>query len=332
MATDYSYVFVHLHRDYSPARWPAMTRHGAPHKPFLLLVVMDLIAHGQITTNFIQFNAELIDAFDLYWRKLLGDGNRSVSAVLPFYHLQSDGFWHLAPVPGKELALQAGGQIRTLGKLHELVLGATLDGALYRLLCESGSRDELRGRLIEAHFDIEARPILLEVGQIAAESYQYGLEMLNSLDRRFKLEEAPGVDARYHTEARSTAFRRQVLRAYDHTCAFCGVRLLTPEGRTAVEAAHIVPWTHSHNDDPRNGLALCGLHHWTFDEGLVTLSTSYQLEVSPIACSDGRAEPVVQLAGRPVGLPAEPVLHPAVEAIRWHRRNIFRRDAPEVLL
>ena len=46
----------------------------------------------------------------------------------------------------------------------------------------------------------------------------------------------------------------------------------TPEGRTAVAAAHIIPWRYSHNDDPRNGMALCGLHHWTFDEGLVTIT------------------------------------------------------------
>ncbi|MCB8986015.1 MAG: HNH endonuclease [Ardenticatenaceae bacterium] len=26
-------------------------------------------------------------------------------------------------------------------------------------------------------------------------------------------------------------------------------------------AAHIIPWSESHNDDPRNGLALCHLCH-----------------------------------------------------------------------
>jgi len=30
----------------------------------------------------------------------------------------------------------------------------------------------------------------------------------------------------------------------------------------------IVPWGLTHNDDPRNGMALCRLCYWTFDEGL----------------------------------------------------------------
>jgi len=59
------------------------------------------------------------------------------------------------------------------------------------------------------------------------------------------------------------------------------VRILTAEGHTAVTAAHIIPWSYSHNDDPRNGLALCHLCHWTFDEGLVTLTDRYQVKTSP---------------------------------------------------
>ena len=43
----------------------------------------------------------------------------------------------------------------------------------------------------------------------------------------------------------------------------------TIDGHTAVDAAHIIPWSISHNDDPRNGLALCKLCHWSFDEGLL---------------------------------------------------------------
>lgn len=47
------------------------------------------------------------------------------------------------------------------------------------------------------------------------------------------------------------------------------------DGHTAVDAAHIVPWSVSHNDDPRNGMALCRLCHWTFDEGLLGVSQRY---------------------------------------------------------
>jgi putative restriction endonuclease len=44
--------------------------------------------------------------------------------------------------------------------------------------------------------------------------------------------------------------------------------MLTVEGRTVVDAAHIIPWSILHNDDVQNGIALCRICHWTFGEGL----------------------------------------------------------------
>lgn len=121
--------------------------------------------------------------------------------------------------------------------------------------------------------------------------------------------------------------------AYNHTCAVCGVRIVTPEGRTAVAAAHIVPWSISHNDDPRNGMALCGLHHWMFDQGLIGIATDYHIQVSPIVATDDEATaPVWQLVERTLQLPTQQLIWPAKVALRWHLENIFRADIPPRLL
>jgi len=48
---------------------------------------------------------------------------------------------------------------------------------------------------------------------------------------------------------------------YNHRCALCGIRMLTPDGHTVVEAAHIIPWRQSRDDKPTNGMALCRLCH-----------------------------------------------------------------------
>jgi len=66
---------------------------------------------------------------------------------------------------------------------------------------------------------------------------------------------------------------------------------VTADGHTAVAAAHIIPWRYSHNDDPRNGLALCYLCHWTFDEGLVILTDRYQVKRRPNGCDLESAGP-----------------------------------------
>jgi putative restriction endonuclease len=46
-------MFAHLRTDRSRDQHPEITYHRAPHKPFLLLSVMDLIAQGWITENLI---------------------------------------------------------------------------------------------------------------------------------------------------------------------------------------------------------------------------------------------------------------------------------------
>jgi len=331
MTTDYIRRFAKLRTDTSRARWPAATRHRAPYKPLLLLTVMDLIAQGVLQTNFIEFNADLMDVFDLYWDKVMGREKTS-NPVLPFFHLHRDGFWYLVPVPGQEQVLANVPQIRSTGPLRQLVLGATLDDALFKMLLNEGARDDLRRVLIETYFAPAVRPKLVELGQISAELFQYSLELRDRSKGRFRLGLKESPEEHYRTVSRSTAFRRVVVKVYSYTCAMCRIRVFTPEGRTAVVAAHIVPWSESHNDDPRNGMALCGLHHWTFDQGLVSVTPDYRIQVSPVVPVEEGAKPILLLAERELHLPTDCTLYPAKEALKWHRKNIFRTEAPPRLL
>ncbi len=43
------------------------------------------------------------------------------------------------------------------------------------------------------------------------------------------------------------------MNLYSHRCALCGIRMITPEGHTLVEAAHIRPWADCQDDRPANG-------------------------------------------------------------------------------
>lgn len=72
---------------------------------------------------------------------------------------------------------------------------------------------------------------------------------------------------------KSAVFRQMVREAYRSTCVVCGLRFsktrITAPG---VDAAHILPWSDYELDEVHNGLCLCKLHHWAFDEGLLRLS------------------------------------------------------------
>jgi len=61
MLDKYLQMFAKLRTDRGRDRYPEITYHRAPHKPFLILSVMELIAQGLITQNLIEPSYELVD-------------------------------------------------------------------------------------------------------------------------------------------------------------------------------------------------------------------------------------------------------------------------------
>jgi hypothetical protein len=71
-------------------------------------------------------------------------------------------------------------------------------------------------------------------------------------------------------DAKSRQFSLAVRAAYHNRCAFCGYVFGGVQGiRSGVDAAHILAWSSHDLDVVTNGLSLCKLHHWAFDEALV---------------------------------------------------------------
>jgi len=78
---------------------------AAPHKPILLLAVMESFEFGEITDNWIEINAALLTRFYDLWKLLVKTGN-TPNFSLPFYHLSHEkgGFWQLIIVPFAQTA------------------------------------------------------------------------------------------------------------------------------------------------------------------------------------------------------------------------------------
>ncbi|MCW5849336.1 MAG: HNH endonuclease [Anaerolineae bacterium] len=70
---------------------------------------------------------------------------------------------------------------------------------------------------------------------------------------------------------REERFKRAVRAAYGYQCVMCGAQFPPTKlnHNPGVDAAHIVPWSRYDLDEVHNGIALCKLHHWAFDEGLL---------------------------------------------------------------
>lgn len=318
MLANYAEAFEKIRSDTSRARWSSLTKHRAPHKPLLLLAVFDSISQGIIKNNLIEITPELCETFTIYWSRVMPPEKRS-DIALPFFHLTSDGFWQLIPRPGKEETVQTGIRLRSVSEIKELTLGAKFDDDLFALLKVKEWRDILRSILVDKYFAPNARRALLEQSELNDEAYRYSLELLK---------EEQGIKINpdeIKVAARTQGFRLAIVKTYAHRCTTCGIRILTADGHTIVEAAHIVPFYLTKNDDPRNGLCLCRTCHWNFDEGLLSVSSRYEVVTSPqLVANNNLPSYVVTLAGRGIIHPIEEKFLPDLDALAWHRKEVFR--------
>ncbi len=298
------------------------TKKRAPHKPILLLAVLDLVARRVITSPFIAVTGDLVELnelFNLYWRRIISLGQTS-SIAFPFSRLHNEPFWELVPQPGKEITPAAINNISAVSQLRTLALGARMDEGLFRCMQQPESRNALREALLGSCFSEEARASLDEQALINSQAYSYSLELEQKAHLPL-VKEILAADA-YKPAARDQGFRRIVVTTYDHRCALCGVRIVTPEGHTVVDAAHIIPWSRSQNDDIRNGMALCKLCHWAFDEGMMGVSDNYNVITSrQIALTPNVPGFLLTLSGRGIIGPPDRDFWPAQQYLAEHRRE-----------
>ena len=303
-------------------KWLALTSYQAPHKPFLLLSIMDLIAQGSITKNFIEPSFDLLDAFNIYWNSIMPIGSKT-SMAYPFPRLKTDGFWHLVPNPGYENQINIG--FSSMTRLREVCAGARMDEDLFQLMCNPKTREQLRIALIKTYFASEIHSKLIGQGIVNLESYEYSQKLLKIAEKQVSFEQDK-EESEQKKKVRDQGFRKAIITLYSHRCALCGIRMLTPEGHTIVDAAHVKPWKESNDDRPTNGMALCKLCHWSFDEGLMSVNNNYKVLVSKsVAVEKNYPGHIQTLTGRPIITPEKEAFWPAQENLHWHRKNTFRR-------
>lgn len=307
----------------APGRiWGDMTRSRAPHKPLLLLAVMDLVARGALTSRFISITTELVELNELftdYWRSIVPVRQTS-SIAFPFSRLHREPFWKLLPVPDQEITGPIIDSINTVTQLRNFALGAEMDGELFLHMSSVAGRQALATALLGSCFSESGQQAVREQSGIHGDAFQYSRVLENAAHIQTAAE--PVFPEEYKAAARDQGFRRAIVFHYDHRCALCGTRIVTAEGHTAVDAAHIVPWSVSQNDDIRNGMALCKLCHWGFDEGLMGVSVTYAVVISrQVAQNHNTAGALLNLADRSILRPQDEALWPHQDHLRWHRSN-----------
>ncbi len=321
----HSQMFARLRRAPN-AVFPELSKGKAPHKPLLLLAVIDLVRQGVVSSPLIDITGDLVelnDLFNNYWRRVVPLGHSS-SIAFPFSRLNGEPFWTLLSCDGQEVdARQL--NIKSVSQLRNQACAARIDPELFALMADATGCQALRQVLLESHFSAEGQQVLAEQIALNDQAYCYSQTLYAQAHLPMVKEVVEGE--LYKPAVRDQGFRRIVVKTYDHRCALCGLRIVTPEGHTAVDAAHIVPWSASQNDDIRNGMALCKLCHWAFDEGMLGVSQEYKVIASRQIGVTPNVPGILQtLPGRNILSPAESELWPAQKYLAQHRRD-FRLNA-----
>jgi putative restriction endonuclease len=94
----------------------------------------------------------------------------------------------------------------------------------------------------------------------------------------------------------------------------------------ALDAAHI-RWHQAGGPDVEgNGLALCVLHHKTFDLGAFTVRAGVMLVSDRAHGTAGFEEWLLAHHGRPVREPQRPDWRPERGHLEWHGREVFKGE------
>jgi len=293
----------------------------APHKPILLLAVIKAIENNVISENKIYITPELVSYFKSYWDQLVFTGHTS-NFSLPFFHLKNEKskLWTLKNKPGYEFALTSSNSIRSFKALNDATDYAHLDDGFYQLLKEKKYRDFVRSLIMHKYFPNEElsddgkgdylRKIENEIVSDSSTDYVLRVKKLIKQD-----------DAEEEIYLRGAAFKKQIPRIYDYTCAITGMKVVAISDISLIDACHIIPFKESFDDTIHNGISLCPNMHRAFDRGIISIDANYRVLVSDKFIENHSSHSIRQFEGKEIKLPQTSKLYPSQSNLENHRRR-----------
>lgn len=277
------------------------TKGAAPHKPCLLLSLLDMAQDGELASADLKRTPGLHARFNAFSSIALPRWGGKVDLTYPFYYLKSQGFWQ---------ALDAE---RRTARGVDATDSITLDPSFLACMQDADFRRSARIVLVETYFPPEERVALYALLGVRAQTaeFQKELSVLKQPVAEYAVE-----------QGRSARFSVQVVCGYQHTCALTGYRIITQSGESVVEAAHIEPWAKTRNNDIHNGLALSRNAHWAFDRGLWSVDDHFRVLVHPDRFQEWGPNDLglMHYRGHMLQFAPQASLRPHPEYLRGHRK------------
>lgn len=139
MLHQYTYAFSHLNRN-------KLRGEVAPHKPVLLLAIIDYVEEKLLTEEGreqlnqpIPFRPTLESKFKCIWNRYVHSEVFKPSFVNPIIHMQSEPFYHLVPQPS-----------RNYDGEHSML---AIESAYHGILLDSELMNSLSSKIPDNNFD-----------------------------------------------------------------------------------------------------------------------------------------------------------------------------------
>ena len=301
--------------------------HGdAPHKPILLLSVLQTFQNGLNTSQRIYITPELVALFKSNW-SLLVTTKHDCRFALPFYHLTSDKFWKIIPKSGFENILQLKASMRSFANLNAAVDCAIIEDDLLALMKDQKSNGILQQFLLDEYFPNT------KVNFSNSTSGQQNLfddienKILNEPSEEY-CQEIKKLMLQQNEEEiflRGSLFKREIPKIYNNACCISGMRIDATISISMIDACHIVPFSESYDDTITNGIALCPNLHRAFDRGLISIDDNYKVVVSKSFKEHETGYSIRTFENKTISLPTQESYFPKTNNFLWHLKNIFKK-------
>ena len=302
----------------------APTKFGpAPHKPILLLAVLESFEYGEISENWIEITDALLTRFYDLWRLLVRTDN-TPNFSLPFYHLGNEKgeFWKLVIIPGRSIPTTNSNSIKSFSALKTSVLAAKLSGEFYYEITDELSREKIKQALLYSYFP-----------EYSGQSIKTGIRYSQEIEKQILYDPAENYARRVTRQIegetiesreellilRSHIFRKAVLEVYGKQCAISRLKIDPIRQTLLLDACHIVPFARTTDDTIRNGIALSPTFHRAFDNGLIAIDDNYSLLVNPKLKDHNPSAGIRQYEHKTIFLPKQESFYPSLQRLAEHR-------------
>lgn len=314
--TYYCSCFEKLRRDHKNG--------GAPHKPILLISLIQAFQQNLFGSNKIFIIPELVGLFKSNW-KCLVKTNHQCLFTLPFYHMHTEPFWELIPNAGCELWVKSKSSMRSFSNLTTAINYSQIDNELLKILENKHDSEILLHFLLDKYFPNTKSNFSSEgnnyftniekqIIQEPKEEYKKRLLLI-----REQLDNDAFQEEIY---VRSNIFKKEIPKIYNYTCCVSGLRIDAISNISMIDACHIIPFSESYNDTITNGVALCPNLHRAFDRGLIAFSDNYEVLISHNFTEINRSSyGLKQFEGRRILLPDNKNYYPSIESLKYHREK-----------